>query len=163
MGNEKQKMSKRIQYHVIHCTATPEGREVSSDEIRRWHTAPVSKGGRGWKQVGYTDMIHLDGRVERLVKNNEDMQVDDWEITNGAAGFNSISRHIVYVGGVDKSGKPKDTRTPEQVKALTNYVRDFHERFPQIRIVGHHELNAGKACPSFDVQAWLRSIGIQQR
>lgn len=71
---------------VLHCTATPEGREVSAVDIRHWHTDPVSKGGRGWKQVGYTDMIHLDGRVERLVDNNEDAQVDPWEITNGAKG-----------------------------------------------------------------------------
>ena len=44
-------------------------------------------------------MIHLDGRVERLVNNNEDANVDPWEITNGAKGYNSVSRHIVYVGG----------------------------------------------------------------
>ena len=25
-----------LKYLVIHCTATPEGREVSADEIRRW-------------------------------------------------------------------------------------------------------------------------------
>lgn len=151
-----------MQYLVIHCTATPEGREVSADEIRRWHTAPVSQGGRGWKQVGYTDMVPSDGSVERLVNNNEDAQVDSWEVTNGAAGYNSISRHIVYVGGCDKAGKPKDTRTAEQREALKRYVEDFHRRFPQIRIVGHHELNPGKACPSFDVGKWLREIGIRQ-
>ena len=155
-------MSKPMQYLVIHCTATPEGREVSADEIRRWHTAPVSQGGRGWKQVGYTDMVPSDGSVERLVNNNEDAQVDSWEVTNGAAGYNSISRHIVYVGGCDKAGKPKDTRTAEQREALKRYVEDFHRRFPQIRIVGHHELNPGKACPSFDVGKWLREIGIRQ-
>ncbi len=151
-----------MQYLVIHCTATPEEREVSAAEIRRWHTAPVSQGGRGWKQVGYTDMVHLDGRVERLVNNNEDAQVDPWEVTNGAAGYNSISRHIVYVGGCDKAGKPKDTRTEAQREALKRYVEDFHARFPQVKIVGHHELNLGKACPSFDVPTWLRSIGIRQ-
>ena len=151
-----------MQYLVIHCTATPEGREVSAAEIRRWHTAPVSQGGRGWKQVGYTDMVHLDGRVERLVNNNEDAQVDPWEVTNGAAGYNNMSRHIVYVGGCDKAGKPKDTRTEAQREALKRYVEDFHARFPQVKIVGHHELNPGKVCPSFDVPTWLRSIGIRQ-
>ena len=151
-----------MRYLVIHCTATPEGREVSADEIRRWHTAPISQGGRGWKQAGYTDMVHLDGRVERLVDNNEDAQVDPWEVTNGAAGYNSMSRHIVYVGGCDKAGKPKDTRTEAQREALKRYVEDFHARFPQVKIVGHHELNPGKACPSFDVPTWLRSIGIRQ-
>ena len=154
-----------MKYLVLHCTATPEGREVTSGEIRHWHTDPVKKGGRGWKQVGYTDMIHLDGKVERLVGNNEDAEVDPWEVTNGAKGYNTVSRHVVYVGGVSKDGKTaKDTRTEAQLKAMTAYVRDFHERFPQIRIVGHGELSGvKKACPSFDVAAWLRSIGIYQK
>lgn len=152
----------KLERLVLHCTATPEGRNVTSNEIRAWHTNPVSKGGRGWKQVGYTDMIHLDGRVERLVQNNEDNVVDNWEITNGAQGYNSTSRHVVYVGGVARDGKtPRDTRTPAQLEAMAAYVRDFHHRFPDVRIVGHNEL-AAKACPSFDVQKWLVSIGIKQ-
>lgn len=147
---------------VLHCTATKEGREVTSDEIRHWHTDPVSKGGRGWKQVGYTDMIHLDGKVERLVHNNEDAKVDPWEVTNGAKGYNSTSRHVVYVGGCAKDGKtPKDTRTPQQLKAMEDYVMDFHRRFPNVQIVGHNQL-AAKACPSFDVPKWLESIGIKK-
>lgn len=147
---------------VIHCTATPAGREVSAEEIRRWHTAPPNEGGRGWKQVGYTDMVHLDGTVERLVANNEDDVVDPWEITNGAKGYNRTARHIVYVGGCEAhSQKPEDTRTPRQLWALEAYVKDFHQRFPDVRIVGHNEL-AAKACPSFDVQKWLKQIGINQ-
>ena len=130
----------KLKYLVIHCTATPEGREVSSADIRKWHTSPVAQGGRGWKQVGYTDLFHL----------------------NGAKGYNSVSRHIVYAGGVEKDGKtPKDTRTGCQKKALEKYVKDFHRKFPDVRIVGHNEL-AAKACPSFDVQEWLKEIGINQ-
>ena len=131
----------KLKYLVIHCTATPEGREVSGAEIRAWHTNPVSKGGRGWKQVGYTDLFHLNGGVERLVNNNEDANVDPWEVTNGKT--------------------PADTRTSWQKKALEKYVKDFHRRFPDVRIVGHNEL-AAKACPSFDVQRWLKQIGITQ-
>lgn len=110
--------------------------------------------------VGYTDLVHLDGRIERLVDNNEDANVDTWEITNGAAGINSISRHIVYVGGVAADGKTaKDTRTAAQRTALERYVKDFHARHPSVRIIGHNEV-AHKACPSFDVQVWLREIGL---
>ncbi|NCB68986.1 MAG: lysozyme [Bacteroidia bacterium] len=155
-------MAKSIQYLVIHCTATPEGRDISSDDIRRWHLSPAPVG-RGWKQVGYTDMFHLNGNVERLVKNNDDAFVDGWEITNGAVGVNDRARHIVYVGGLALNGKtPKDTRTVEQSASLAKYVTNFHRRFPRVKIVGHNEL-AAKACPSFDVQEWLRSIGIIQK
>ena len=47
---------------------------------------------------------------------------------------------------------------------MTDYVRNFHERFPQIKIVGHRDLpGVNKACPSFDVAGWLKSIGIYQQ
>ena len=161
-------MKRELKYLVIHCTATCEGREVTSGEIRAWHTAPKPKG-RGWKQVGYTDLFHLDGKKERLVSNNEDAWVDPWEITNGAAGYNSVSRHIVYAGGLsaqkDARGRypAKDTRTDAQKKAMADYVRDFHKRFPDVRIVGHRDLpGVAKDCPSFDVSSWLREIGIEQ-
>ena len=40
-------------------------------------------------------------------------QVDSWEITNGVAGQNSVSRHVVYAGGVDANDvkKPKTPHT----------------------------------------------------
>ena len=152
----------KLKFLVLHCTATPEGREVSSDDIRAWHTNPVSKGGRGWSQVGYTDLIHLNGEVERLVDNNEDANVDPWEITNGAKGYTSISRHVVYVGGVVADGKTaKDTRTKAQKAAMEAYVKEFHRRHPNVRIIGHREV-AAKDCPSFDVQVWLKEIGVIQ-
>ena len=44
---------------------------------------------------------------------------------------------------------------------LEKYVKDFHRKFPDVRIIGHNEL-AAKACPSFDVQEWLKEIGINQ-
>ena len=164
----------QLKYLVIHCTATPEGRDVSGADIRRMHTAPKPQG-RGWRQVGYTDLFRLDGRRERLVENNEDAYVDSWEITNGAAGYNSVSRHIVYAGGLDRQMKPKDTRTAAQRKAMAEYVLDFYKRHPDVKIIGHRDLspdrnNNGKiepcewmkACPSFEVSEWLQSIGIKQ-
>ena len=151
---------KKLKFLVIHCTATPEGREVTSDQIRHWHLDPVPQG-RGWKQVGYTDLFHLNGGIERLVKNNEDGNVDPWEITNGAVGINSISRHIVYAGGLTSDvnhKQPKDTRTPDQRKALLKYVQDMIRMNPDILVAGHNQF-AAKACPSFNVPMWLQSMG----
>ena len=93
--------------------------------------------------------------------NNEDAWVDAWEITNGAKGYNSVSRHVVYAGGCSTDGKPKDTRTPEQKAAMERYVKEFHEKHPKVKIIGHYQV-AAKDCPSFDVPAWLREIGINQ-
>lgn len=150
---------RKLKYLVIHCTATPEGRDVTSDQIRHWHLDPPPAG-RGWRQVGYTDLLHLNGGVERMVQNNEDDIVDPWEITNGAAGINSISRHIVYAGGLTADGKQaKDTRTPDQRKSLLKYVQDMIRMNPDILVAGHNQF-AAKACPSFNVPMWLQSVGI---
>ena len=149
-------MAKKLEYLVIHCTATPELRNVTSAEIRSWHTLPEEKGGRGWKQVGYTDMIHLNGEIERLVANNEDAYVDGWEITNGAAGYNAVSRHIVYVGGL-RNGRASDTRTIMQKVAMKKYVLEFVKKNPSAKVIGHNDLST-KECPCFDVKKWLNEI-----
>jgi len=152
----------KIQFLVIHCTATPAGREVSSEDIRHWHTDPKPKG-NGWNQVGYTDLFHINGGIERLVANNEDANVDPWEVTNGVGGKNSICRHIVYAGGMTiENKKPYDSRTIMQKESLRKYVVEFHRKNPDVKIVGHHYFDQGKACPSFDVQVWLLAIGIKQ-
>jgi hypothetical protein len=152
----------KLKYLVIHCTATPEGREVFAKDIRTWHLSPPPAG-RGWKQVGYTDIFHLNGAVERMTDNNEDANVDAWEITNGVAGINGVSRHIVYAGGLARDGKTaKDTRTAEQLAGMKKYVLDFVRLFPEIQIAGHNQF-ASKACPSFDVAKWCRGIGIAKK
>lgn len=150
----------RVDYLFIHCTATKAGVEMTGEQLRRFHTSPPPSG-RGWSRVGYTDMIHLDGSVERLAPNDEDDYMDFDELTNGAKGYNHKSRHIVYVGGVDVHGKPADTRTKKQAIALEKYVREFVRLHPHVRVLGHREVTS-KACPSFDVQAWLRSLGLEE-
>ena len=79
----------------------------------------------------------------------------------GKQGWPWLETGRIYRGVAADGKTPKDTRTPGQLKALEDYVKDFHRRFPRVRIIGHNEI-AAKACPSFDVQAWLRNIGINQ-
>jgi N-acetylmuramoyl-L-alanine amidase len=159
-------MKNQLTHLVIHCTATPEGMAVTKDTIIRWHTSPVEKGGRGWKRPGYADIIYLDGSLVNIVPYNEDSVVDSWEITNGTPGLNTNSRHIVYAGGMDKENKhAKDTRTLAQKIAMEGYVKKIVRLHPDIVILGHNQAPGanGRACPSFDVPAWLRSIGISEK
>ena len=144
----------QLAYLIIHCTATPAGREVSREDIERWHLK-----GRGWRRVGYTDLITLKGSLVNLTPFDQDDDVEAWELTNGVRGKNSVSRHIVYAGGLDKSMKPKDTRTTEQKGCLADYVRYMVRRRPSIVVAGHYHF-ANKACPSFDVEAWCESLGL---
>ena len=141
---------------VIHCSATPEGRNITKEDIIRMHTAPKPNG-RGWSRVGYSDMIMLNGDLINLQDWDQDEYVESDELTNGARGFNAVSRHVMYVGGMDKAFKfAKDTRSHAQEEALITYVKFHILRYPEIKVMGHNQISS-KACPSFDVPFWLRS------
>lgn len=124
---------------IIHCSATPEGRSLSFEECRRDHIMH-----RHFRDIGYhfyitrDDTVH-DGRpIEKVGAHCE--------------GHNSHSIGICYEGGLDANGKPADTRTEAQRKALKSLVERMHRLFPKALIVGHHDLNPRKACPCFKVE-----------
>ena len=131
------KKSKRmINEIIVHCTASPEGRECSVAEIRQWHRL------RGFSDIGYHYVIHLDGRVEE----GRDVDIAGAHCT----GHNTHSIGVVYVGGCAKDGKtPKDTRTEAQKSAIANLLIDLRKLYPRATIHGHRDF-ANKACPSFD-------------
>ena len=54
---------------------------------------------------------------------------------------------------------PDNNFTKEQWLTLKNLLNDLIEQFPGVVIKGHNEVSS-KACPSFDVQAWLLKEGI---
>jgi N-acetylmuramoyl-L-alanine amidase len=124
---------------VIHCTATPEGRDVDVKTIRMWHTRD-----NGWKDIGYHYVVYRDGSVHagRPVE----------QVGAHVAGHNSGSIGVVYVGGVDASMKPKDTRTPEQKVALRKLLTELVKTYKITTLVGHRDFDKGKACPSFDAK-----------
>ena len=130
-------MARKIDKIILHCAATPEGRDVKTETIKSWHVK-----GRGWSDIGYHFVIELDGAV----KNGRPLH------RSGAhtKGYNATSIGICYVGGMDKDKKPKDTRTEAQRKAMDQLIADLKMDHPTATIHGHNEF-AAKACPSFDV------------
>lgn len=130
---------------IIHCSDTPEGREVTIEEIRRWHTKE-----RGWSDIGYHFVIYLDGTVKvgRPIE----------KIGAHVAGHNKNSIGICYVGGrAKKTKKAKDTRTQEQKESLYNLLIGLMFDHSKATIHGHNEFSS-KSCPSFDVQKEYKEL-----
>lgn len=132
-----------IKYLTVHCAATPEGRDVKAAAISQWD---IEKFG----QVSYHWVIELDGSTHRTLP-------DDRKGAHvGKANSNNIG--ICYVGGCDKDMKPKDTRTPAQKRALRTLIRTYQSRVPGLIVMGHRNWpGVRKACPSFDVPAWIKA------
>lgn len=133
---------RNIKYIVVHCTATSPFTTVESIQ-RHWRDV------QGWKSPGYHYLIKHDGTIVQLATEDK--------VTNGVAGYNPASIHISYIGGVTADNKPYDTRTPAQQMAMLKLLLDVQRRYPAAEIKGHRDFpNVAKACPSFDVKAWLK-------
>lgn len=124
---------------IIHCTATPEGQEVTTAQVTQWHKA------RGFRTIGYHYLIGLDGSIH----NGRPVA----EVGAHCLGHNAHSIGICYVGGLDKDSlTPKDTRTEAQRRSLRELVRQLQAKYPGATVHGHREF-AAKACPCFDVKS----------
>lgn len=122
---------------IVHCSATPEGREVTVEQITAWHRA------RGFRTIGYHYLVGLDGSVSA--------GRPEAEVGAHCTGQNARSIGVCYVGGLDRDTlQPKDTRTPAQREALRGLVDELRKRYPGAKLHGHREF-AAKACPCFDV------------
>lgn len=134
-----------VKYIVIHCSATPPNVKVDRSVIDRWHRE------RGFLKIGYHFVIKRDGTVEEGRKLTE--------IGAHVEGYNAQSIGICMAGGCKKGEKvalvPDNNFTNEQWASLAALVKKLKPQFPSAAIVGHRDLNPNKACPSFDVKAWL--------
>ena len=156
-GSIRLKRSRRtINEIIVHCTASPEGQPKTVEQIRANHMAPVSKGGRGWSDIGYHYVVYLDGTVHI----GRDADVSGAHCTN----HNAHSIGVVYVGGVENRPgvpyvqlKPKDTRTEAQKDALVSLLEALRVLYPKAKIHGHRDF-ANKGCPSFDATKEYRDI-----
>lgn len=136
---------------IVHCSATPPDMDVGVAEIRRWHVE-----GNGWADIGY----------HWVIRRNGDLEAGRPEARQGAhcaaQGGNIASIGVCMVGGVRRQGGKlvvEDNFTPSQYDTLRKFVRDKVGTYPIDTILGHRDLDPGKACPSFSVKDWL----VQQR
>ena len=140
---------RKIQYIVLHCTATSQ--ETSIESILNYWRNILN-----WENPGYHYLISSNGIIRQLLNINK--------IANGVYGYNANSIHISYIGGIDANGKATDNRTPVQIIAQLNLIFELKNRFPNAEILGHRDFpNVNKECPSFNVKEWLAHIEITKR
>lgn len=138
-GDPVIKKSRRaINEIIVHCTASYEGNPLTVADIRRMHVRD-----RHWSDIGYHYVCYLDGTVH----NGRDVNVSGAHCT----GHNTHSIGVVYVGGLAKNGKAKDTRTPAQKEGLLKLLKELKRLYPKATIHGHREY-AKKDCPCFDAK-----------
>lgn len=135
---------RKINEIIVHCAATPEGKNFKAADIDRWHRE------RKMKCIGYHYVVDLDGTVEPGRPESE--------IGAHCLGHNQYSIGVCYVGGLAADGKtPKDTRTAAQKEALLALLNKIRTKYPNASIHGHRDF-AAKACPSFDATREYKNI-----
>ena len=118
---------RKINQIIVHCSATPEGKDFTVQQIDAWHRQ------RGFRCIGYHYVIYRDGSVHR--GRPED------RVGAHCTGHNAHSIGVCYIGGLAPDGHtPADTRTPAQRRALALLIRQLRTRYPQARVVGHRDL-----------------------
>ena len=121
-----------VDYIVVHCSDSPQGRGDTAATIHRWHTE------KKWSGIGYHRVILEDGTIE----NGRPLY---W-IGAHVRSYNSKSIGICLIGD--------GIYTFEQYDALRKLILRMLERSPNAKVVGHCDLDKNKTCPKFDVKEW---------
>jgi N-acetylmuramoyl-L-alanine amidase len=146
----------RIEYLVVHCSATSANSGANASSIERYHTIS-----NRWSRIGYHYVIERNGAIiNTLPETTPGIHV-------GVQNVNARSIAICVVGGAepDSDGRmrPNANFTDAQLTALRTLLNELEGRYPAADLKGHRDFNAyypaarRKACPSFDIQTWKRT------
>jgi N-acetylmuramoyl-L-alanine amidase len=133
---------------IIHCAATKPRQDIGVRTIHGWHLDRGIYSNRG--PSGYHFVIRRSGLVEL----GRDMRA----IGAHALGYNDESVGVCLVGGVNNKLEPEDNFTDDQFASLKALVVMLKLVFPSAVLCPHNMVNAMKACPSFDVYEWQKTI-----
>jgi N-acetylmuramoyl-L-alanine amidase len=118
---------------IIHCSASPNGKEFGVEDITRWHQE------RGFVTCGYHKVIYIDGSIH----NGRPIE----QVGAHAEGYNAHSVGVCLIG--------TDKFTVPQWSALKTLVDELQAEYNILKVVGHRDIpEVHKECPGFSVMAW---------
>jgi len=153
-------MTRAINGIIIHCAATPNGKDFTVADIDRWHDERGFARRGYWRMrfnqtlraIGYHYVIYTSGEVAA--------GRHEYEVGAHAGGFNAKTIGICMIG--------TDRYSAAQWEALDNLVAGLQKEYPAAKVLGHRDLSPDlngngviepdewtKTCPGFDVAAWL--------
>ena len=127
---------RKINKLILHCSDSDYAYHDDIKVIKKWHTDPKSKGGRGWRDVGYHYFIRKDGLIQK------GRLIDVMGAHCKGQNKNSV--------GICLSGKHKFTN--KQFEALETLIRALDIRLKDKFTVHPHNEFATKSCPNFSVE-----------
>ena len=134
--------ARTIDLIVLHCSDTKPSQNFTIEKLAASHKA------RGFGEYpGYHFYIRRDGTLYYC----RPLYLNGCHVS----GYNAHSIGICTEGGHREDEPPltrkyEDNRTAEQKVVVHDLLQLLHEMFPMAKIVGHHDLNPGKACPCYD-------------
>ena len=132
----------KIKYLVVHCSDTPDDRDVDAAEIHRWHTQE-----RGWDGIGYHAVIKRDGTLEhgRPV----------YWVGSHLRGKNSMSLGVCLIG--------RNHFNESQLDTLHKLLDKWTDEYPEAEVKGHYELDPKKTCPNYDAAVFYSAYKVVKR
>lgn len=133
------KTQRKINEIIIHCTDTEFDREVTIEDLYKWHVIE-----RRFDDIGYHFFIDLCGNIYEC----RPINIPGAHCIN----HNSNSLGIAYAGG-RKNAVYADTRNPEQIGALNFLIEFLVRNYPTINKISGHKDYANRECPCFDAKS----------
>lgn len=133
-----EKRSKVLEYIVIHHTAST--RDMTVQEIHQLHLNQ----GENWKGIGYHFYIDKQGIIWR--GRPEEMS------GSHALDYNFVSLGICLSGNFET-----EQPTDNQLKSLSELIQHLKQKYGNVQVVGHRDLNA-TACPGKNLYSKLGSV-----
>lgn len=129
---------RKIKKIILHCTDSPDTRDIGFEEINQWHKE------RGWLSksgvsCGYHYIIRRDGSIEK--------GRPDEDVGSHAYGENKTSIGVVWVG--------KSSPSMRQILVIPRLMRYLIDKYnlDSSDVYGHYEFNDQKTCPNMNMNS----------
>jgi len=124
---------------VIHCSLTPDSRDIGLEEIKEKHKK------KGYKEIGHHFIIRRNG----LIETGRELTLTGCH----AEGYNKNSISICLIG--EKHFEEL------QFEGLKDLIQLLFRLVPDAKIIGHSDCKGAKTeCPNFNVLDWYKQAKI---